>query len=124
MPAWTRDVALKVIPAGPDGFERYWLWAEIALGQQIEEGLMMAAAIDYAVARVPDEPRFVLARAVIADQRLLRDPQIPAAGTRLSARSESMATSVLSAHDDALARPCQQRSGCPRATSDIGPYVR
>lgn len=55
-------------PLEPDEFERYWHWAVVSLA----EGTLRAAEtrqfINDAARRFPKEPRFVLARAISADQ--------------------------------------------------------
>jgi len=55
-------------PLEPDAFERYWLWTELTILQgKIRPGTSETAVI-YALSRFPDEPRFLLARAIVADQ--------------------------------------------------------
>jgi VWFA-related protein len=55
-------------PLGPDGFERLWYWAELTA----IEGLVLPGAVKPFVTnaqkRFPDEPRFVLASAIVSDQ--------------------------------------------------------
>ena len=76
--AETRDRAIRLLerftrlvrhPIEPDEFERRWHYAVLTLLQ----GTIRPADIDAfayrALARFPDEPRFLLARAIAADQR-------------------------------------------------------
>ncbi len=58
-------------PLTPDEFERSWLWTEIAMLEGALQPNATDAAVDSALKRFADEPRFLLARAVVADQRAL-----------------------------------------------------
>jgi hypothetical protein len=53
----------------PDAFERYWRWGALAVLQGANAPDAAQPFVDRALARFPDEPRFVLARAFLADQR-------------------------------------------------------
>ena len=81
-------------PLGPDAFERYWLWAALSVLQGLHDPEAAGPFLDRAVARFPNEPRFVLTRAFLADQRRPRG-DLPAAH----------AEDVLKLYDAALAFP-------------------
>lgn len=71
-------------PFEPDEFERYWHWAAVATAHgslRTSEGRQV---VDDARRRFPEEPRFVLARAIAGDQEWsLRDPRpLPRGQTR------------------------------------------
>lgn len=55
-------------PLGADGFEHLWHWAALT----VVEGLVRAGVampfVTNALKRCPDEPRFLLARAIVSDQ--------------------------------------------------------
>lgn len=53
----------------PDLFERAWFTAELAMLQGTLNPALAAPFIERALARFPDEPRFLLARAIVSDQR-------------------------------------------------------
>jgi VWFA-related protein len=55
-------------PLEPDAFERYWLWAEIAIAQGLVHNAFAEPLVAHALSRFPGEPRFVLARAIVTDQ--------------------------------------------------------
>lgn len=55
-------------PLGPDAFEKYWLWSLLAALQGGGQPQLTREFADHALARFPDEPRFLLARALAADQ--------------------------------------------------------
>jgi tetratricopeptide (TPR) repeat protein len=63
-------------PLEPDAFEREWLFAELALLQGLLRPEMTGPFVENARERFPDEPRFKLAEAILADQ-LLRVPVKP-----------------------------------------------
>jgi hypothetical protein len=56
-------------PLGPEGFEHQWYYAVLTLLQGTIRPPLLEAFADRALARFPDEPRFLLARAIAADQR-------------------------------------------------------
>jgi tetratricopeptide (TPR) repeat protein len=89
-----RHHALVRHPLGPDAFERYWLWAAIAALQARHEPAAAQPLVDRALARFPDEPRFLLARAFLADQRRFR-----------SSRTGPPPEEVLTLYDAAAAHP-------------------
>ena len=53
----------------PDLFERLWLTSELALLQATLKPQISAPFVERALSRFPDEPRFLLARAIVSDQR-------------------------------------------------------
>lgn len=76
--AQTRDHAGQLLerftrlirqPLGPDVFEHQWHYAVLTLLQGTIRPPVLEAFADRALARFPDEPRFLLARAIAADQR-------------------------------------------------------
>ena len=76
--AETRDQALRLLnrftrlirqPLGPDVFERQWYYTVLTLLQGTINPPALEVFADRALARFPDEPRFLLARAIAADQR-------------------------------------------------------
>jgi VWFA-related protein len=79
---------------GPDPFERYWRWAALAVLQGANAPDAAQPFVDRALARFPDEPRFVLARAFLADQRRPLGPVPPA-----------HAADVLTLYDAAIGLP-------------------
>jgi VWFA-related protein len=73
-----RDAAVQLLyaesklvraPLGPDAFERFWLWGGIIALEGANQPAAGLVLTDNALARFPDEPRFVLARAFFTDQR-------------------------------------------------------
>ena len=56
-------------PLGPDEFERAWYLAEVAMLQGMVRPSAARPFVDRALARFPHEPRLVLARAILTDQR-------------------------------------------------------
>jgi tetratricopeptide (TPR) repeat protein len=56
-------------PVEPDAFERAWLWASICLAEGKFSKVAAAPLVDYALVRFPNDPHFVLARAIVVDQR-------------------------------------------------------
>jgi hypothetical protein len=82
-----RDAALHLLdterklirdPLGPAEYERYWLWAELIVLEAANQPDAARTFVDDAIARFPDEARFVLARAVLSDQRRALDQLTPA----------------------------------------------
>ncbi len=79
-----RDAAVQLLdrerkllrdPLGlaPDPYERYWLWAAIMVLDAANLQGAGLSFVDAALARFPDEPRFLLARAFLSDQRRALD---------------------------------------------------
>jgi VWFA-related protein len=56
-------------PLEPDVFERYWHFAALTLLEGAIRPAVTQAFVDRALERFPDEPRFVLSRAITTDQR-------------------------------------------------------
>ena len=54
---------------GPGSFEKYWLWAAAATLEGVNEPKVTEAFVTAALARFPDEPRLLLARAFLLDRR-------------------------------------------------------
>ena len=76
--AETRDRAVHLLerftrlirpPLGPDAFERQWYYAVLTLLQGTIRPPVIEGFADRALSRFPNEPRFLLARAIAADQR-------------------------------------------------------
>jgi tetratricopeptide (TPR) repeat protein len=89
-------------PIEPDSFERLWHWAAMAAALNANDPATAIQIIDAATARFPDEPRFVLGRAIARDR--LRPEVLDAAarGERLSARLTGTVDAVLAAYDAAM----------------------
>ena len=88
-------------PIEPDRFERYWLWTAIAMLQGANATDITPGFVDYALTRFPDEPRFVLARAVAMDQTRAFET----AEGRGGAGQESFVRDVTSRYDAAMPFP-------------------
>jgi tetratricopeptide (TPR) repeat protein len=56
-------------PLGPDIFERYWHFAVLTLLEGSLRPSTTEAFVRRALERFPDEPRFILSRAIVTDQR-------------------------------------------------------
>ena len=89
----TRDQAFRQLnrftrlirqPLGPDVFERQWYYTVLTLLQGTINPPALEAFADRALARFPDEPRFLFARAIAADQR-----STTAGASRAAARGSS-----------------------------------
>ena len=57
-------------PLGPDAFERYWLWTAAAILQTVSANAVSEQFLTASLARYPDEPRLLLARAFALDRRV------------------------------------------------------
>jgi tetratricopeptide (TPR) repeat protein len=75
----TRHARLVRHPLAPDEFERQWYVAVLAMLQGAIRPEVAQPLVDRAIARFPGEPRFVLARAIVSDQRLSSGAAKPAA---------------------------------------------
>lgn len=64
-----RFAQLVRLPIEPDAFERAWLLGAVTMLQGAIRPDTAQPFVDVALTRFPDEPRFLLARAVITDQR-------------------------------------------------------
>jgi tetratricopeptide (TPR) repeat protein len=90
-------------PIEPDAFERYWLWAAILVVEGANQPEMARPFVDYALTRFPSEPRFVLARAFIADQRRPLSVLRPrGTATSLPAALKTHAEEVTARYDAAM----------------------
>jgi tetratricopeptide (TPR) repeat protein len=87
-------------PFTPDEFERNWLWAEIAMLEGVLQPAATEGVVANALKRFPEEPRFLLARAVAADQRASLTPTSPTARA-----ATAPAIDVAEAYDAAIAHP-------------------
>jgi VWFA-related protein len=56
-------------PLEPDAFERTWHWTTLSIVQGTLRPDLAEPFVRRALERFPEEPRFVLARAIVADQR-------------------------------------------------------
>jgi hypothetical protein len=56
-------------PLEPDQFERFWHFAALTLLEGAVRPAVTGVFVDRALERFPDEPRFILSRAIVADQR-------------------------------------------------------
>jgi VWFA-related protein len=61
-------------PLEADPFERYWYFALLAMLEGAMRPTVAEIYADAALERFPDEPRFQLSRAIIADQRTVAGP--------------------------------------------------
>jgi VWFA-related protein len=103
-----RDAAVQLLdnerklirdPLGltPDPYERYWNWTAVMVLDAANQQGAALAFVDKAVERFPDEPRFVLARAFLSDQRRAFDT------LATSGPSLSFVQSVAELYDKAIA---------------------
>jgi tetratricopeptide (TPR) repeat protein len=82
---------------GYDGFERYWRAAALALTQAPVQPAAVGDLLKKSLARFPDEPRYVLAAAVFADQEwIVGDITSPRAPVR-------RASEIMRLYDAAIA---------------------
>ena len=88
-------------PIEPAPFERSWLVAAVTMLQGTMRPGTASAFINRALERFPDEPRFILARAIVLEQNW---PQSGAIGVRATATAEHIAA-VTSAYEAAAAMP-------------------
>lgn len=68
-----RKLLRDPLDLGPDPYERYWFWTAIMVLDAANLQGAALAFVDHALERFPDEPRFVLARAFLSDQRRALD---------------------------------------------------
>ena len=64
-------------PLEPDLYERYWYFALLAMAEGTLRPAVTERFVDAALERFPDEPRFVLSRAIITDQRTAASAAVP-----------------------------------------------
>ena len=93
-------------PIEADEFERAWLWAHVCLAEGRFWQLPAVRAVGRALARFPDDPRFILADAIAHDQRWRTTGGV-STGPRLSATmaSEVHVAEVTSKYRAAMASP-------------------
>jgi tetratricopeptide (TPR) repeat protein len=89
-------------PIEPDGFERRWFRAVLAVALNANVPAVSASLVEAALARFPGEPRYVLARAVIADQQRPQGLDLARPDERLTARTERYVEEVLALYDEAM----------------------
>ncbi|MEX2662532.1 MAG: VWA domain-containing protein [Vicinamibacterales bacterium] len=90
-------------PLEPDVFERYWHFAALTLLEGTIRPAVTQAFVDRALERFPDEPRFVLSRAIVTDQRWVTGGNArPGAAAALSRPD---ATTVQRQYEAAVALP-------------------
>ncbi len=66
-------------PLDPDVFERYWYFAALTMLEGTLRPELADATLNAALERFPDEPRFILSRAIVSDQKwMLRARQAAA----------------------------------------------
>ena len=90
-------------PLEPDQFERYWYFAVLTLLEGTLRTDVTSTYVERALSRFPDEPRFVLSRAIVMDQEW-----ITKGGNRLNvagAPGASDATRIGHAYGAAMAFP-------------------
>lgn len=86
----------------PDAFERFWLWGAILIFEGANQPDMARAFVDNALARFPDEPRFVLARAFVVDQMRPLGVFRPGADGRMPADLSTHSKEVIARYDAAM----------------------
>ena len=89
-------------PIEPDPFERYWSWAVLTVVENVAAPSFGVPFVESALERFPDEPRLVLARAVLVDQRRPDGLDAAARGERMSDETTRYVEDVLAAYDDAM----------------------
>jgi len=93
-------------PLEPDAFERYWLWAELTIVQgKIRPGLA-EPFVRHALTRFPEEPRFLLARAIVTDQMFPFMGAVPSSAQTLTGTAtQSHAANVAQQYGAAIKLP-------------------
>jgi VWFA-related protein len=95
---FVRDEAIKVLaqyqtlvrqPAGSDAFECSWYWTEIAGLESLLEPNVATPFVARAVERCPNEARFRLAQAVVAEQQYWTDEKPTFSSERLTSSNAS-----------------------------------
>jgi tetratricopeptide (TPR) repeat protein len=89
-------------PLEPDAFERYWLWAVLTMLEGAIRPAVSQPFAALALERFPDEPRFVLAAAIVADQQWPLGTWKPDTGAKPIA---THAADVVSRYEAAIAFP-------------------
>jgi tetratricopeptide (TPR) repeat protein len=107
-----RDAARRLVhaylplvrhPIEPDPFERFWTWAAVVVLGGANEPARSRAFVDEALARFPNEPRLVLARAFWTDKRFPLGAFANAAGEPLSAAAAAHVKETGDLYDAAMA---------------------
>jgi tetratricopeptide (TPR) repeat protein len=107
----TREAAFKTIdrfrrliqhPLEPDVFERYWYFGLLAMFEGMLTPNIAELYVDAALQRFPDEPRFLLSRAIVTDQRWSTRREPTSSGDRPSAAHTAR---VRSQYEAAIAFP-------------------
>jgi VWFA-related protein len=115
-----RDAAFQLLytesklvraPLGPDAFERFWLWAGIIALEGANQPAAGLVFTDDALARFPDEPRFVLARAFFTDQRHALDDVSSQAAAAVAFVKDTAALYDHAIASDATANEARLRKG-------------
>ncbi len=91
-------------PLEPDEFERRWHEALLTLMQGLVRPAITETFAERALARFPDEPQFLLARAIAADQRSASAGPSPAAVTQPTL-SRAIADRIAQRYDEAIRFP-------------------
>ncbi len=93
----TRQAAVEAIdrftklirhPLEPDVFERYWHFALLAMLEGSLRPTLTEVYVERALERFPDEPRFLLSRAIVSDQRLMPRGTGPSGGAAMPTLQE------------------------------------
>jgi VWFA-related protein len=93
-------------PLEPDDFERLWLAAEIAALDEAIRPAVVQSFVRHALARFPNEPRFVLALAFLTDQRWPIGVVSPLAGALgAPVPPPDFVTDVITRYEAAVALP-------------------
>jgi VWFA-related protein len=90
-------------PFGPEAYERYWLWAAIAVLEGANQPDLAQQLIADGLKQFPDEPRFRLARAFVTDQSRALN-QLARNGTPLPTAASHI-KDVTAAYDNAMNDP-------------------
>lgn len=90
-------------PFGPELYERYWLWAATAVLEGANQPEAALRMIDDGLKTFPGEPRLILARAFVLDQRHALDPLVR--NRVVSAAALTYVNEVSAAYDAAMESP-------------------
>jgi VWFA-related protein len=91
-------------PLEPDAFERHWLWAVLATLQGAIRPAVAQSFVAAALTRFPDEPRFVLANAIVFDQQWPLSPAaLATARTGFLVPSTAYVNGVIARYEAAMA---------------------
>jgi tetratricopeptide (TPR) repeat protein len=89
-------------PIAPDAFEHLWYWAALAAATNANRTSVVTRLADAALERFPDEPRFVLARAIAQDLSDSDGLATAARDGRLTARLAESANDLMARYDEAI----------------------